>query len=74
MRATLAQRIPVAPPLPTKGAAIVVVGAGGAGKTTCCAALLGAYRKSSTLPASCATITREAGERGELQMVLSPQS
>ena len=58
VRATLAQRIPVAPPLPTKGAAIVVVGAGGAGKTTCCAALLGAYRKSSSLPASFATITR----------------
>jgi hypothetical protein len=71
VRATLAQRIPVAPPLPTKGAAIVVVGAGGAGKTTCCAALLGAYRKSSSLPASCATITRE-GERGELHMILSP--
>jgi flagellar biosynthesis GTPase FlhF len=71
VRATLAQRIPVAPALPTKGAAIVIVGAGGAGKTTCCAALLGAYRKSSTLPASFATITREP-ERGELQIVLSP--
>ncbi len=71
VRATLAQRIPVAPPLPAKGAAIVVVGAGGAGKTACCAALLGAYRKSSSLPASFATITREP-ERGELQIVLSP--
>jgi flagellar biosynthesis GTPase FlhF len=71
VRATLAQRIPVAPALPTKGAAIVVVGAGGAGKTTCCAALLGAYRKSSTLPASFATVTREP-ERGELELVLSP--
>jgi flagellar biosynthesis GTPase FlhF len=71
VRATLAQRIPVAPPLPTKGAAIVVVGAGGAGKTTCCAALLGAYRKGSSLPASFATITRDA-ERGELRMILSP--
>jgi len=71
VRATLAQRIPVAPPLPTRGAAIVIVGAGGAGKTTCVAALLGAYRKSSSLPAACATITREA-ERGELRMILSP--
>jgi len=71
VRMTLAQRIPVAPPLPTKGAAIVVVGAGGAGKTTCCAALLDAYRKRSTLPASCATITR-GSERGELRMILSP--
>jgi flagellar biosynthesis GTPase FlhF len=71
VRATLAQRIPVAPPLPSKGAAIVVVGAGGAGKTTCCAALLGAYRKSSSLPASFATITREPA-RGELQIILSP--
>jgi SRP54 family protein len=71
VRATLAQRIPVAPPLSSKCAAIVVVGAGGAGKTTCCAALLGAYRKSSSLPASFATITR-ASERGELQIILSP--
>jgi len=77
VRATLAQRIPVAPPLPAKGAAIVLVGAGGTGKTTCCAALLGAYRASSTLRASCATITRAGGssskgERGELAVVLSP--
>jgi hypothetical protein len=77
VRVTLAQRIPVAPPLPTKGAAIVVVGAGGAGKTTCCAALLGAYRKNSTLPASFATVTRNPvgaaePERGELRMMLSP--
>ena len=71
VRATLAQRIPVAPPLATKGAAIIVVGAGGAGKTTFCTALLGAYRRSSSLPASYATITRE-GERGELQMLLAP--
>jgi len=71
VRQTLAQRIPVAPPLSVKGAAIVLVGAGGAGKTTCCAALLGAYRRSSSLPASCATITRE-GEPEELRMVLSP--
>ncbi len=71
VRATLAQRIPVAPPLPAAGAAIVVVGAGGSGKTTCCAALLGAYRKSSSVPASFATITREP-DRGELQMILSP--
>jgi flagellar biosynthesis GTPase FlhF len=71
VRATLAQRIPVAPPLPTKGAAIVVVGPGGAGKTTCCAALLGAYRKGSSLPASFATIARDS-ERGELRMILSP--
>ncbi|MGD1055911.1 MAG: hypothetical protein ABR992_00710 [Solirubrobacteraceae bacterium] len=71
VRATLAQRIPVAPPLATKGAAIVVVGAGGAGKTTFCTTLSGAYRRSSSLPASFATITR-AGERGELQMLLAP--
>jgi hypothetical protein len=71
VRTTLAQRIPVAPPLPTRGAAIVLVGAGGAGKTICCAALLGAYRKSSSLPASCATIMRQ-DEQGELRMLLSP--
>jgi flagellar biosynthesis protein FlhF len=72
VRTTLAQRIPVAPPLPTQGAAIVVVGAGGAGKTTCCAALLGAYRKSSTLHASFATLIAGA-ERGELGLLLAPQ-
>ncbi len=83
VRVTLAQRIPVAPPLPTKGAAIVMVGAGGTGKTTCCAALLAAYRRSSSLPASCATITRKpgradrvagaaGGEPSELQIILSP--
>jgi flagellar biosynthesis GTPase FlhF len=72
VRATLAQRIPVAPPLPSKGAAIVVVGAGGAGKTTCCATLLGAYRRGRSRPASCATITR-GEERGELELILSPQ-
>jgi flagellar biosynthesis GTPase FlhF len=71
VRATLAQRIPVAPPLATKGAAVVVVGAGGAGKTTFCTTLLGAYRRSSSLPASFATIIR-AGERGELRMLLAP--
>ncbi len=72
VRLTLAQRIPVAPLLPVKGAAIVLIGAGGAGKTTCCAALLGAYRTGGTLPASCATLSR-ADEEGELQMILSPK-
>jgi hypothetical protein len=72
VRVTLAQRIPVAAPLPTRGAGIALLGAGGAGKTTMCAVLLGAYRKSSTLPASCATLMRTS-ERGELQMILSPQ-
>jgi len=71
VRTTLAQRIPVALPLPTQGAAIVLVGAGGSGKTTCCATLLGAYRRSSTLPANCATLTQ--GGEGELQIVISPQ-
>lgn len=71
VRVTLAQRIPVAPPLPSKGAGIVVVGAGGAGKTTCCAALLGAYRMGSSLPASYATVTRGAGS-GFYEMILSP--
>jgi flagellar biosynthesis GTPase FlhF len=72
VRTTLAQRIPVALPLPTSGAAIVLVGAGGSGKTTCCATLLGAYRRSSTLPANCATLTH-GPEQGDLQIVISPQ-
>ncbi len=71
VRIALTQRIPVGAPLPTRGAAIVVVGPGGSGKTSCCAALLGAYRKGSTLPASCATLLRGAG-KGELEMLLSP--
>jgi flagellar biosynthesis GTPase FlhF len=65
------QRIPACAPLPSAGASIAVIGAGGSGKTGCCAALLGAYRKSSTLPARCASIL--AGpERGELELLLSP--
>ncbi len=72
VRSALVQRIPVAPPLPTLGAVIVLVGPGGAGKTSCCAALLSAYRESSTLSASCATLVRGPG-KGDLQMLLSPQ-
>ncbi len=68
----LVQRIPVAPPLPTGGAAIVLVGPGGAGKTSCCAALLSAYRANSTLRASCATLVRGQGN-DEWQLLLSPQ-
>ena len=71
VRTALTGRIPVAPPLPARGAAIVLVGPGGAGKTSCCAALLGAYRKGSALPASCATLIR-AHASGELRMLLSP--
>jgi hypothetical protein len=72
VRSTLAQRIPVAPPLSAAGASIVLVGAGGSGKTTCCAALIGAYRTGSTLPASFATIAAEA-DSGELRLLMSPQ-
>lgn len=71
VRSALTGRIPIAPPLPARGAAIVLVGPGGAGKTSCCAALLGAYRKGSALPASCATLIKGQAN-GELQMLLSP--
>jgi len=71
VRSTLAQRIPVAPPLSARGASIVLVGAGGSGKTTCAAALLSAYRAGSTLPASFATIAAE--ENGELHLLMAPQ-
>ncbi len=71
VRSALTGRILVAPPLPARGAAIVLVGPGGAGKTSCCAALLGAYRKGSALPASCATLIRGHAS-GELRMLLSP--
>ena len=72
VRMTLAQRIPVAPPLPTRGGVMVLVGAGGAGKTTFCAALMAAYRTSSTLTPTFATITR-GGEGGEFELILAPQ-
>lgn len=71
VRAALVHRMPVAPPLPTRGAAIAIVGPGGAGKTSCCAALLAAYRRSGSLPASCASLTR-GQRRGELDLLLSP--
>jgi flagellar biosynthesis protein FlhF len=72
VRAALAQRIPPARPLPATGCSIVVVGAGGSGKTTCCAALLGAYRTHSTLPARFATLVRPESET-QLQLMMSPQ-
>ena len=71
VRTTLAQRIPVAPPLGADGASIVLVGAGGAGKTTCCAAFLRAYRSGSTLPATFATLLQEPA--GEWRLVMSPR-
>jgi hypothetical protein len=72
VRMAFAERIPIAEPLPTAGAAIVLVGAGGAGKTTCCATLLEAYRSGSSLSASYATLLRSPTQ-GQLQMLLSPQ-
>lgn len=72
VRAALAQRIPPAKALPATGCSIVVVGAGGSGKTTCCAALLGAYRAHSTLPARFATLLRPELQT-ELQLMMSPQ-
>jgi flagellar biosynthesis GTPase FlhF len=71
VRATLAQRIPVAPPLPASGATIVLVGAGGSGKTTCCAALLAAYRRSSSLSTHFVTILRGEG-RDQLRVLMCP--
>jgi hypothetical protein len=67
----LVARIPVNPLLGAQRATIAVVGAGGAGKTSCCAALLGAYRRAGTLPASCASIMLEP-ERERPSMLLSP--
>ena len=68
---TIAQRIPVAPPLPVGSATIALVGPGGSGKTACCAALLEAYRERSTLPAACATVL-PGDTPGELEVLLSP--
>ncbi len=71
VRTTLAQRIPVAPALPVRGAAIVVVGAGGSGKTSYCAALMRAYRRNAVLPARCATLSWSP-ERSGLHVMLTP--
>ncbi len=71
VRIELERRIPVASPLPTRGAAIVLVGPGGAGKTRAVAALAGAYRRSEALKASCALLLAD-GEDGTLKMVLTP--
>jgi hypothetical protein len=68
----LTARIPRTPLLPAQSATVAVLGPGGSGKTSCCAALLGAYRRAGTLPASCATITL-VGEHAEPAMLLSPQ-
>ncbi len=68
----LAARIPAVPLLPAHSASVAVIGPGGSGKTSCCAALLGAYRRAGSLPASCATITL-VGEREEPAMLLSPR-
>jgi flagellar biosynthesis GTPase FlhF len=58
----LARRIPGCPPLPAGNATIAVVGPGGAGKSALCAALLGAYRRRSTLPATCTTLAHDANQ------------
>ncbi len=71
VRTALAQRIPVAPALPVRGAAIVVVGAGGSGKTSYCAALMRAYRRNAVLPARCATLSWSP-ERAGLHVMLTP--
>ncbi|HEY7829888.1 MAG TPA: hypothetical protein VIC06_04915 [Solirubrobacteraceae bacterium] len=65
-------RIPHTPLLLAQSATVAVVGPGGSGKTSCCAALLSAYRRAGSLPASCATITL-VGEAEEPAMLLSPQ-
>lgn len=71
VRVALAQRIPVAPALPVRGTAIVVVGAGGSGKTSYCAALMRAYRRNAVLPARCATLSWST-ERAGLHVMLTP--
>ena len=71
-QAALVARIPQLPLLPAHSATVAVVGPGGSGKTTCCAAILGAYRRAGTMPASCATVTL-VGEREEPAMLLSPR-
>lgn len=67
----LVARIPVNPLLSARGATVAVVGPGGSGKTSCCAAVLGAYRRAGTLPASCASIMLDA-ELRQPTVLLSP--
>jgi flagellar biosynthesis GTPase FlhF len=72
VRVALMQSIPAAAPLPATSATVALVGPGGSGKTSCCAALLHAYRKGSTMEASCATIMLD-DELRTPSMLLSPQ-
>jgi len=72
VRMTLAQRMPVAPPLPARGAAIALVGPDDSGRTGCCLALMHAYRRSPALWASCATIVPGTTPLQEPRMLLSP--
>ncbi len=62
VHATLAGRIPSCPPLPPGNATIAVVGPGGAGKSALCAALLNAYRRRSTLPATCTMLAHDTNQ------------
>ena len=71
VRSTLAQRVPVAAPLPATGCSIVLVGAGGSGKTTCAAALLAAYRGSTRCRRALPRRARRGGLSAEL--ILSPR-
>ncbi len=67
----LVARIPVNPLLSAHSATVAVVGPGGSGKTSCCAAVLGAYRRSGSLPASCASVMLDT-ELRQPTMLLSP--
>jgi flagellar biosynthesis GTPase FlhF len=71
VRIELERRIPVASPLPSRGAAIVLVGPGGAGKTRCIAALAGIYGRSQAFTTSCAALHSE-GKDDSLKLILDP--
>ncbi|MDO8211390.1 hypothetical protein [Conexibacter sp. CPCC 206217] len=71
VRATLARRIPVAPPPRLGGRAVAFVGAGGSGKTRCSAGLVAAYALGSSFPAACLTLAPKDGG-AELSGLLKP--
>ena len=69
VRIELERRIPVAAPLPSRNAAIVLVGPGGAGKTRAVAALAGIYGRSQALQTSRASL-RSEGKDDSLKLEL----
>ncbi len=71
IRVELERRIPVASPLPSTGAAVVLAGPGGSGKSRCVDLLAGIYERSEATRPACACLLAD-GQDGALRIVLEP--